>query len=122
MTERRQHLGRWGEDLAVRYLKGRGYTVLARNFRTRWGEIDVVAQEEGSLVFVEVRTRRSGTYGVPEESLTEEKKAHLVVTAQEYLQAHGAEGQQWRIDLLVIEVGRGGKPKRMELLENAVQL
>lgn len=121
MTER-QHLGRWGEDLAVCYLEGHGYAVLGRNFRTRWGEIDIVAEKDACLVFVEVRTKKSDAYGLPEESLTKEKRAHLVAAAQEYLQAHNQEGREWRIDLLAIEADRGGKLKRVQLLENAVEI
>ncbi len=122
MSERRRRLGRRGEDLAVGYLEGRGYKVLERNFRTRWGEIDIVAQRGKCTVFVEVRTTSGNAYGAPEESVTPQKKAHLIATAEEYLQARGQEEGEWRIDVVAIQVDRGGRVRRMELVENAVQL
>ncbi len=110
-----------GEGLAARYLEEYEYTILERNFRTRQGEIDIVAQKDNCLVFVEVRTRSSSTYGPPEESITQLKKEHLIATAEEYLQARGQEETEWRIDVLAIEVDPRGKVMRMELVENAVQ-
>ncbi len=121
MPNRRQRLGKRGEGLAVRYLEEYGYTILERNFRTRQGEIDIVAQKGDYLVFVEVRTRSSSTYGPPEESITQLKKAHLIATAEEYLQVRGQEETEWRIDVIAIEVDPRGKVMRMELVENAVQ-
>lgn len=118
----RQRLGKRGEDLAARYLEESDYTILERNFRTPFGEIDIVAQKNDCLVFVEVRTKSSGTYGLPEESITQDKKAHLIAAAEEYLQIRGHEEREWRIDVIAIEVDPRGKVTRLELMENAVQL
>ena len=74
--------------------------MIVTNYRCRWGEVDLVARDGPEWVFVEVRTRRSGAYGGPEESLTEAKKQHLALAAQHYLQEMGdvtAEAH-WRID------------------------
>ncbi|MEJ3404228.1 YraN family protein [Rathayibacter sp. YIM 133350] len=70
-------LGRWGEDLAADYLRQHGYRVLERNWRCRQGEIDVVAEHDGEIVFVEVKTRSSLAYGHPFEAITLGKLARM---------------------------------------------
>jgi len=77
--------GRAAEDLAARYLDGQGLCVVARNFRTKRGEIDLVAQDGATLVFVEVRFRRSASHGGAAESITAAKQARMVAAAQVYL-------------------------------------
>ena len=92
------------------YLEARGYQIVDRNFMTRYGEVDLVARHDSSIVFVEVLTRRSHAAGRPEESLTHRKKQRLVAAAQQYLQDHGLEHLPWRIDLVAI-LARGGGTK-----------
>ena len=82
MSAFRQRIGRRGEELARRHLEANGYHVLEANYRTREGEIDLVAEQDGALVFVEVRTRTGTTIGTPEESVTPTKRAHLVAAAR----------------------------------------
>ena len=77
--------GRAAEDLAARYLDGQGLCVVARNFRTKRGEIDLVARDGATLVFVEVRFRRSASHGGAAESITAAKQARMVAAAQVYL-------------------------------------
>ncbi len=115
----RRSLGRWGEELAARQLAARGYTILARNWRCEAGELDLVAQDGNSLVFVEVRTRRGQALGTPEESVTAEKQARLIALAESYLQAHPWTGD-WRIDVIAIEMDRRGRVLRIDHYENAV--
>ena len=122
MSEARQALGRRGERLARHRLEATGYSVLQANYRAKAGEIDLIAEKGDTLVFVEVRTRTGRAVGAPEESLTPEKRAHLVDAAGEYLQAHQAEDREWRIDLVAIEVGRDGRVQRLDVVENAVEL
>ncbi|MDA0734094.1 MAG: YraN family protein [Chloroflexi bacterium] len=122
MPTSRTKLGNWGEGLARRMLQGKGYAVLATNYRSRWGEIDIVAQEGNELVFVEVRTRSSSVYGTPEESVTEAKVQRLVATAQDYLQSLGDDSVSWRIDLVSVRTGRIGKLQSIDHLKYAVQL
>lgn len=119
MRGARKRLGRRGEDLATAYLAERGYVVRERNWRCLAGEIDIVAEEGGCLVFVEVRTRRGRKYGSPEESVTPVKQAKLAEVAQTYLQQHGWEGD-WRIDVVAVEMTSGGKLLRVDLIQNAV--
>lgn len=122
MSETRQQLGKRGEDLAKRHLERSGYSILQANYRAKAGEIDLVAEKGGVLVFVEVRARTGDALGSPEESITPQKRSHLVAAAQEYLQVNQAEGREWRIDLVAVEFNRGGRLERLELLENVVEL
>ena len=122
MTGSRQIVGRRGEQLARRHLESRGYVVLEANYRVRAGEIDLVTEKAGALVFVEVRSRTESGFGTPEESLTREKRTHLVSAAQEYLQTHEAEDRDWRIDLVSVRFGSHGEPPQIDTIENAVEL
>lgn len=120
MTTSRQTLGRWGESLAAEYLTRRGYTILDRNARTDYGEIDIVARQAEVAVFVEVKTRTSTAYGYPEESITPKKRAHLIASAQAYLQAHPELETDWRIDVIAIHRPHPGCTPNITHFENAV--
>lgn len=111
-----QSVGRWGEQAAADYLCQRGYTILAHNVRTPYGEIDVIASKEGILVFVEVKARTSRSYGPPEVAVTPRKQAHMLACADYYAQLH--EIDHWRIDVIAVEKERG-TPK-ITHFENAV--
>ncbi len=99
-----------------------GYTILDSNYRCRWGEVDIVAQDGDDIVFVEVRTRSSARFGTPEESITEAKTQRLVSTAQEYLQSKGRDSANWRIDLVAVRVRSDGQLQRIDHLKHAVEL
>ena len=114
-------LGQWGEDHARRYLEGRGYTVSATNYRSRWGEVDIVARLGDEFVFVEVKTRRGTAFGTPEESVTATKSRRLIATAQDYLQKNDLEQAQWRIDVITVHLDKSGKLLEVNHLENAVE-
>ncbi|NJN67307.1 MAG: YraN family protein [Chloroflexaceae bacterium] len=118
----RRCLGDFGERAAAAYLIRQGYTILDQQWRCRMGEIDLVASQEGQLVFVEVRTRRSETYGSPEESLTPAKRERLRTLAWAYLEAH-AQGDtvSWRIDVIAIVVSRAGRVVRLHHIPSAVE-
>ena len=115
-------IGAIGEELARHHLEAKRYRVVATNYRCRWGEIDLIARDGLEWVFVEVRTRRSGAYGGPEESLTKTKKQHLALAAQEYLQEAGpaAADAQWRIDLVAIRLGANRRVLSIQHLTNVV--
>jgi putative endonuclease len=110
MSNPRQRIGRWGEDTAAEYLSGRGYTILSRNVHTAHGEVDIVARLEDLLVFVEVKTRTSSTFGYPEESVTVRKQSHMLAAAEHYLQEHPENGENWQFDVIAVEGKPGGKP------------
>lgn len=109
----RASLGRRGEDLAVEHLRARGYRILDRNVRTRFGELDIVAMDGQCIVFVEVRTVRSGGI-LPEESITPEKQRRVAALAQRYLQEHGKDAVDWRADVVAIEMGGDGRVARLD--------
>ena len=121
MPDKRHVLGRRGEDYAAHYLAASGYRVLARNWRCKSGEIDLIAEEAEALIFVEVRTRRGDRWGTPEESITPAKRTKLVAAAQTYLDEHGQADRDWRIDVLAIEIGSRGEVQRCTLIENAIE-
>lgn len=116
---RRQALGKWGEEIARRYLIGQGYTILGQNIRTPYGEIDLIARREGDspmVVFVEVKTRSSSALGWPEEGVTPRKEAHLLAAATHYAAEHAID--DWQIDVIAI-IGRPGR-YRLQHFEQAV--
>ena len=116
----RKALGEMGERWAREYLERNGYRILETNFRCREGEIDIVAQHEDCLVFVEVRTKTGSRFGTPEESVTAAKQEKLVSVAMSYLQTHDDLPSEWRIDVVAIEVSPNGRVARTELIRNAV--
>ncbi len=119
MPTYRTRLGNRGEKLAAEHLKRLGFLILDTNFRCRAGEIDIVARQGDTLVFVEVRTRRGSAFGTPQESLTPAKGRKIITTAQTYLQTHEDLPLDWRIDVVAVEMDKGGKLLRLELIENA---
>jgi putative endonuclease len=121
MVNARHSLGKRGEQYAAQYLTDRGYAIRTRNWRCPVGEIDLVAEKEGKLIFVEVRTRRGDRLGTPEESITPTKRARLIAAAQTYLDEQGQADRDWRIDVVAIEIGSHGEVKRCTLIENAIE-
>lgn len=85
----RTRLGRAAEDAAAAYLAARGMKLLARNFRTRRGELDLVCEDGDAIVFVEVRSRAAPSHGSAAESVDARKRARVIAAASEYLQRHG---------------------------------
>jgi putative endonuclease len=121
----RRMLGQRGEELAAAYLVGLGYEIVARNWRTRAGELDIVAHDGEWLVFVEVRARRTGRadpaplLGRPEESVTPRKQLQLVAMADAYL-FEMPWGGPWRIDVIALEIRPDGSIARRNHLQDAV--
>lgn len=118
---KRRQTGALGEEIAVRRLERDGHTVIARNYRCREGEIDIITHKDDCLVFIEVRTKRSTLFGSPEESISETKKQHLRAVAQRYLESHPGQPESWRIDVVAIELERNGDVKRLDIIENAIE-
>ena len=102
-----RYTGRLGEEFAGRVLEESGYTIVARNKHTIHGEVDIIAQGEGCICFVEVRTRQKGSVVSPLESITRAKKRKIVLTAFTYLRDHPTELQP-RFDLFCV-LTKGGK-------------
>jgi putative endonuclease len=117
----KQALGRWGEAQAAEYLGQRGYLVLERNARTAYGEIDLIARQGTVLVFVEVKTRSTSAFGLPEASVTPRKQAHLLAAAQAYLQAHPDLEGDWRVDVIAIQRRPSSQAPEIAHFENALR-
>lgn len=103
----RQKLGELGEEVAAAFLMNGGYRILCRNFRCRAGEIDIIAMKGYNLIFVEVKTRRTDTFGRPCESVTGRKKGHMKTAAKYYLSARpkgSVRPQNFSFDVVEVEI------------------
>jgi putative endonuclease len=116
----RQVLGRLGERLATHALEGRGYRIVERNFRCRSGEIDLVAEEGQELVFVEVKTRRGTSCGLPEEAVGARKARKLREVAGCYLELHDLSECSWRIDVVAIQFSPLGRLEEIRIYRHAI--
>lgn len=110
--------GAWGEQAAADFLVQKGYTILARNYRTRRGEIDIIAVCEKYLVFVEVKTRRSGRFCTAREAVDERKQRRLILTAEQWMQAHPT-ALQPRMDVIEVYGFENEPVYEIHHLENA---
>lgn len=111
---------RLGEHVARRKLESLGYRTLETNYRTRFGEIDIIAVHRRQLVFVEVKTRRGRGFGYPEEAVTHVKSARVVAAAQTYLASEGKAAADWRVDVVAVELGPRDEVIRLEIISDAV--
>lgn len=102
MSWRRQRRGQQGEQLAAAYLERQGYRIQHRNFRCRQGEIDLVAWDGATLVFVEVKTKSHGAYGVPQAMVDRRKQATITQVAMAYIQRHRIRDTAVRFDVVAI--------------------
>ncbi|NLY89355.1 MAG: YraN family protein [Firmicutes bacterium] len=114
-----KEIGNYGESLAGKILEQKGYVILDRNFRTRYGEVDLVAKEGEVLVFVEVKARRSMNYGSGAEAVTRVKQQRLIRTALHYMFRRGWQNRPCRFDLLELNLDQEGKLLSYQLLQNA---
>jgi putative endonuclease len=113
-------LGAFGERAAATMLESRGYQIIDRNWRCRWGELDLVATKGDELAFVEVKTRRGSALGAPEESVTSAKHERIWRSVHEYLGQHDgiALPPDWRLILVAVELNARNLVKRVELIED----
>ncbi len=125
MTDGRKATGARGESAAAEHLRRQGYRIAGANWRCRAGEIDLIAEDGPSLVFVEVRTRRSARAGSAEESVTRTKQRRLIALAETYLAWQEAAGRPWtgawRIDVVAIRLDARGEVLELNHLINAVE-
>ncbi|MEW6661234.1 MAG: YraN family protein [Bacillota bacterium] len=119
MSNSRLNLGKLGEDYAFERLKKMGYRILHQNYRCPMGELDMIAEQDDSLVFIEVRTKSSNRYGTPAESITRKKQAKLRQMAMVYLSNHRLFGKTCRFDVVCVEVDRAGQCERIEIIKQA---
>lgn len=114
----RQQLGLKGEQAAVRYLNTKGYRILEQRYRAAQGEIDIIAAHNRTLVFIEVKTRRSTNYGIPAESVTSAKQEKIRKTALAYIQNGNHKYQGFRFDVISLLLKPDGS-FLIEHIENA---
>ncbi len=107
-AKNRKKTGNAGEEAARCYLLKSGYKLLAKNYRTPLGEIDIIACKDQSIVFVEVKTRRSTSYGRPEEAVTSAKRKKISRIAHAYLEARGLSGYNARFDVISVIINDSG--------------
>jgi putative endonuclease len=115
MPHARRLFGDKGEQLAAAFLKQKGMRVREKNYTCSYGEIDLVAQQGGELVFVEVKTRKSTRFGYPEESITPQKIKHIMRTAEHYMHVHKWTDRPWRIDVVAITLHDQESPEIVHL-------
>ena len=111
MTEQRLALGARGEEVAAAYLRDQGYTLFERNYRCPLGEVDIIAGDRRNLIFVEVKTRRSAAFGLPQEAVGLRKQRQLIRVAQWYLKKEGKARQHPRFDVIAILLFSGQAPE-----------
>ena len=117
MTRDRQRLGKLGEDLACGELERRGYVIVARRYRRRGGELDIVARHGPTLVFVEVKAREGREFGEGSEAIGRRKRQRITIVALDDMARHHAVGSPCRFDVVSI-LWQGSEPT-IEVYENA---
>ena len=113
-------IGKWAESFAAAALEDRGMRIVGRNFRTRFGEVDLIATDGETLCFVEVRARKSSAFGAASETVTASKARRIIAASQEYLQQN-ARWRDWRIDVAAVELDQWSRPASVEFIESAVE-
>lgn len=108
MTRYKKEIGAWGEDIAADWLAEHGCEIIARNIRSPYGEIDIVARQGDVTIFVEVKTLTSSANFFPETNITPRKQQHMLNSAQHYAAEH--EIDHWQIDAIAVEGKPGTEP------------
>lgn len=109
-------LGKLAEDYSVNLLQSKGYKIIDRNFHSRFGEIDIIAEDGPTLVFVEVKARWSQKYGLPEEAVTPQKLYKIKKTADYYCLINSQKERKMRIDVVALEIS-GGKVTSAKIIK-----
>ena len=120
MTKERLSLGKRGEEFAARFLKKKGFKIKERNYRSPVGEVDIIATDGKTLVFVEVKTRSSAAFGLPGEAVTKKKQGQIARTAEYYMAANKIGPTAARMD--VVSIMSSGDKMEAELIENAFEV
>jgi putative endonuclease len=119
MQTQEQQFGIDGESLAISYLKEHGYKIIERNYRTKIGEIDIIAKDRDTIVFIEVKARKSKAYN-PKEAITKSKKRKISMTALYYLKTTRQLNVRARFD--VVAIGSENNSQTVEIVKNAFEL
>ena len=116
MVHCKQRIGKNGEDMAISYLQSRGYKIIERNYKTKFGEIDIIAADGEYIVFVEVKKRFSKEYGPPELSITRSKRLHIAKSALSYIKLKKLINRPVRFDVIALTA------EKIELIKNAFDI
>jgi len=120
MLNKRQQFGKESESLAVRYLKKNGYKILEQNYRNKIGEIDIIAKEKGTLVFVEVKARKTHVFGNPKWAVTPKKQRKISMVALYYLKTTRQTHVKARFDVISLSLTKDNP--QIEIIKNAFEL
>jgi putative endonuclease len=120
MINKRQQFGKKSEDIAAKYLKKNGYKILQQNYRTKLGEIDIIAKDKDTIVFVEVKARRSLQFGNPKWAVTPKKQRKISMVALYYLKSAKLSHARARFDVVCIH--RMNDKNGVEMIKNAFEL
>jgi len=120
VTKERLDLGKWGEDMALKKVKKLGYRCLARNYRCPLGEVDLIARDGDSLVFIEIKTRRGRSLEYAKEAVNQRKRRQLSKVALNYMKSNGFTDVRARFDVVVINLNR--EQEEIEVIRNAFEL
>lgn len=120
MTEKTKTLGKKGEDIAAAFLEKKGYNILFRNYKCSFGEIDIIAKHKKTLSFIEVKTRSTKKYGLPQEAVTPAKQAKISRVALEFVQRYKMDNRAARFDVVSVQYLNDGC--EVDLIENAFEL
>ncbi len=118
MTKKyRQQLGKRGEDLAISFLKNKGFEILERNYRFGHKEIDIIGKDSNTIVFIEVKAGRSKDFGAPQERVNSRKQKSIIEVAQDYMQKRDFRDCDFRFDVVAIDFEKG--KREIEHIKNA---
>ena len=121
MGRENKKIGHIGEEIALVFLEQKGYKILGVNVRTPFGEIDVVARQKETTIFIEVKTRATSSLGPPYLNVTVSKQKHIIRNALCYLKRRGRVDSDWRIDVVSVKLNKFHELESIELIENAVE-
>ena len=110
--------GRLGEDIARKYLEQKGYIIIDQNYKNKYAEIDLIAQDGDGLVFVEVKTRTGEQFGMPEQSINRDKMLRLIRNARAYMAIKNQNNMNYRIDAVCIVLDRNKEIERIDHYQN----
>jgi len=117
----KQQVGKEGEDLAAEFLRKNGYKILGKNFRSHFGEIDIIAQEKKTLCFVEVKTRHSQKFGSPADAVSRQKQGKIIKTAIFYMNQKRLENVDMRFDVVSVLFWKKEGLLQIEIIKNAFE-
>lgn len=120
MPSKDQQFGKESESTAVKLLKKQGYKIIEQNYRTKLGEIDIIAKEKNTIVFIEVKSRKSVSYGNPKYAVTPKKMRKISMVALYFLKVTNQSSSKARFD--VVAISPGGKDPEIEIIKNAFDL